>query len=450
MGERGRTGETTERVEEHGAPSTGKRREFAMAWFTDAGEVEFTILRGARLGIGRDKESRLRLDHPTISRQHAELRREGPIYVLRDFESTNGTWLNGVRVEHTAIAAGNVLRFGDCVGVVLNVDPEVDKLAFAMLAPGLWGGPTLASAIQQAKTAAPTSVPIVLVGETGTGKERVARALHHWAGRSGPFNPINCSTVPVGLAEAELFGHQRGAFTAAECARNGYFQVAHEGTLFLDEIAGLSLEVQAKLLRAVETGEVSPLGSAETTRVDVRIVAASEERLELLVAQRRFRADLAARLAGFVVELPPLRKRREEVPGLFLSFLRRHASGTVPGVSPVLIEWLCLRDWPGNVRELELLARKLLALHAAEPTLELSFAEALCEGGVASRRQSESGEASVSGTHRAFRDRRESDFHRLKGALERTEGNLKAAAESIGISRRRAYRLLEAAKHGTR
>ena len=106
------------------------------------------------------------------------------------------------RVEHAPIRAGSVLRFGDCIGVVLNVDPEVDKLAFAMLAPGLWGGPTLASAVQQAKTAASTSVPIVLVGETGTGKERVARGLHHWSGRSGPFNAINCSTVPAGLAEA--------------------------------------------------------------------------------------------------------------------------------------------------------------------------------------------------------------------------------------------------------
>jgi transcriptional regulator with AAA-type ATPase domain len=445
----GGTGETTQRAEDGRSGSTLGRPELAVAWIAESGTVELSILRGARLKIGRDKSAQIRLDHPSVSRLHAELYRQGPIYVLQDLESTNGTWLDDARAEHAAISAGCVLRVGDCIGVVLNLEPGVDEPAFANLAPGLWGGPTLSAAVRDAKTAATTNVPIVLVGETGTGKERIARALHGWSGRSGPFHAIGCSTVSPALAEAELFGHQRGAFPGAESSRRGHLLAAHRGTLFLDEIADLTLEVQAKLLRAVETGEVSPLGGTGTTLVDVRIIVATFERLEALVEQKRFRPDLAARLAGFVVQVPALRERREEIPGLFASFLRKHSTGSVPRVSPALFEWLCLRDWPGNVRELELLARKLVALHAFEPLLRVDHAEPLCDGPAAPRARPSRQDAPLSGTQRAFRDRRESDFHRLKHALERTDGNLKAAAESIGISRRRAYRLIEAAKRET-
>ncbi len=313
---------------------------------------------------------------------------------------------------------------------------EVVSREFGSLAPGLWGGPTLARAIEKARASALSNVPIVIVGETGTGKERIARAIHHLSGRSGRFNAINCSTVPAPLAEAELFGHQRGAFTGAERARGGHFQAAHGGTLFLDEISDLSLDVQAKLLRAVEEGEVVPLGGTASTPADVRIVAASHERLDILVEQKRFRADLCARLAGFVVDVPPLRRRREEIPGFLLHLLEKHSTGVVPRVAPALVEWFCLRDWPGNVRELELTVRKLLALHPAEPLLRVSFAQALAEGGP-------EGSSSAPPVTLGFSDRRASDLHRLQQVLEGNGGNLKAAAEAIGISRRRAYRLLE-------
>jgi len=449
VSERGnRNGETTQRVLS-GTQSTAKQRELAIEWIVDSALAGFQVLRGAKVRIGRGQACELRLEHVSVSREHAELYRQGPVYALRDFESTNGTFLNGSRIEHAAIAAGDVLRFGDCVGVVVSVDESAGPLEFASLAPGLWGGPTLAAALGKARAAAASDLPIVIVGETGAGKERIARALHHWSGRSAPLCAINCSTVPASLAEAELFGHQRGAFTGAERARTGHFQAADGGTLFLDEVSELPLEVQAKLLRGVEMGEVTPLGGTEATRVDVRIVAATHEPLEALVKQKRFRADLAARLAGFVVEVPPLRARREEIMGFFLNLTAKHSSGPAPRVAPALVEWLCLRDWPGNVRELELMVRKLLALHGAEPVLRLSFAEELRESGSSPRTKPPVSNKKSSSTQLGFRDRRESDLHRLKRALEQTNGNLTAAAESIGISRRRAYRLLEPEKPDT-
>jgi transcriptional regulator of acetoin/glycerol metabolism len=435
------TESTTERIASaggHGAAPV----ELGIHWVVSGEYTALEFLRGARLRIGRGEDCHLRLEHASVSRHHAEIQRQGPIYVLHDAGSTNGTWLNGERAEHNALSAGDVLRFGECLGIVAKVDRDTPLLRFESLAPDLWGGPTLASALATAKAAARTDLPIVLVGETGAGKERVARALHHWSGRPGRFNAINCATVPAALAEAELFGHQRGAFTGADRVRAGHFQAAHEGTLFLDEISDLSLEVQVKLLRVVEAGEVVPLGGTVATPVNVRIVAAAHEPIARLVEQKRFRPDLYARLAGFEVKLPPLRERREEIPGLFWRLLEKHGSGPTPCVAPTLLEWLCLRPWPGNVRELELMARKLLAVCGADPVLRLDAALKVSAGAADPAPPAPSARSAALG----FRNRRESELHRLRLALAATNGNMKAAAERAGISRRRAYRLLDDAK----
>jgi DNA-binding NtrC family response regulator len=437
-----RSASITERVESVSELASG-RRELAIQWIVNSKLAGIAPLRAGRLRVGRGDDCHLRLEHASVSREHAELYRQGPIFALRDLQSTNGTWVNGVRVEHTAIAEGDVLRFGDCLGIVLGLEPDSATREFGSLAPGLWGGASLASAVANAKAAAQSDLPIVLVGETGVGKERIARALHHWSGRSGRFHAVNCSTVPVALAEAELFGHQRGAFTGADTSRSGHFQAGNGGTLFLDEISELSLDVQAKLLRAVEEREVIPLGTAAALRVDVRIIGAAHQHLDALVEQQKFRADLCARLAGFIVEVPPLRRRREEIPGLCLKLLEKHASGPAPRVAPALLEWLCLREWPGNVRELELMLRKLLALHGGESVLRLSFAQELAKTSFTTAA------GATPSAKSGFRDRRESDLHRLRQALTRTNGNLTAAAGAIGISRRRAYRLLDAAKSET-
>jgi transcriptional regulator of acetoin/glycerol metabolism len=431
------TANTTERLARTGGTGPTES-EFGIHWVIDASYSGLDILRGARLRVGRGVDCHLRLEHRSVSRHHAELQRQGASYALLDAGSTNGTWLNGVRTHQSALAAGDVLRFGECLGIVAKFEPGVSPRAFESLAPGLWGGTALATSLAMARAAATTDLPVVLVGETGSGKERIARALHHWSGRTGRFNAINCSAVPAALAEAELFGHQRGAFTGAERARMGHFQAAHEGTLFLDEITDLPLDLQAKLLRVVEAGEVVPLGGTAPTPVNVRVIAAAHEPIARLVEQKRFRPDLYARLGGFEVRVPPLRDRREEIPGFFVRLLEKHATGPVPRIAPNLLEWLCLRAWPGNVRELELMARKLLAVHADEPLLTLAGAQKL-DG--AAQRPAVRSEASA-----AFKNRRDSELQRLKLALAETNGNMTAAAERAGISRRRAYRLLDRTK----
>jgi transcriptional regulator of acetoin/glycerol metabolism len=415
--------------------------ELTIQWVLGSVYGERHPLRGARLRVGRGAECHIRLEHPSVSRDHAELQRQGPIVALRDLGSTNGTYLNGERTEHGVIADNDVLRIGDFVGIVRLSERVIEAQPFSELAPELWGGPSLRRVLETAEAAAETDVPIIVIGETGTGKERVARAIHYLSGRRGRFQPLNCSTLPEELAEAELFGHARGAFTGAERARLGHLRAADGGTLFLDELAELSLSIQAKLLRAVEQREVIPLGETRAVPIDVRIVAAAQEPLERFVEKKTFRADLHERLAGFRFDLPPLRARREEVPGLFFHLLDKYDAGGARKPAAKLLERLVLHDWPGNVRELELFTRKLLALHRREAVLRPSFAEGILKTAPERRPKSLS-------NLEPSRNRREHDLRRLNAALEAKDGNLSAAAASIGISRRRAYRLLGSRSNG--
>jgi transcriptional regulator of acetoin/glycerol metabolism len=391
-------------------------------------------LQGARLSVGRDEGAAIRLGGNGVSRLHAELYRQGPLYVLRDLGSTNGTWLGGRRVEHAPVVPGAVLRIGEWVGV-FSLRTE-DAAAFGEISPGLFGGAELNELFTPIKRAAGTNLPVLLIGETGTGKERLARAVHHASGRSGPFLAVNCAALPEQLAEAELFGYRRGAFTGAERASTGYFRAAHGGTLFLDEMPELSPALQAKLLRVVEDGQVLSLGESASVTVDVRIVSASSAPLAELVAQKKFRQDLAARLSGLEVLIPSLASRRADVAPLFAQFLKQQCGGRPPAVEARLIEALCLHDWAQNVRELELVARRLLAVHGHEPTLRRLHLPpalaALCDDRSSSDRPSA-----------PPRDRRDHDLLRLQQELKANGGNIKAAAEALGISRQRVYRLLD-------
>jgi transcriptional regulator of acetoin/glycerol metabolism len=423
--------ETTVREESSvGAPAS----RLALAWVWPA--VRLERLQGAQLSIGRDESAALRIDGGGASRQHAELYRQGPLYVVRDLGSTNGTWLGGRRIEHAPVSPGNVLRIGEWVGVFIQCEDEAPE--FGELAPGLFGGPELAKLLAPLQRAASSNLPVLLIGATGTGKERVARATHHFSGRNGPFLAVNCAALPEQLAEAELFGYRRGAFTGADRASPGYFRAAHDGTLFLDEMPELSPALQAKLLRVLEDGQVMSLGETAPVTVDVRIVSASQKPLRELVASGRLRQDLAARLNGLEVRIPPLAARRADVPRLFAQFLKHQSGGRPPLVEARLVEALCLHDWPENVRELELLTRRLLAVHGHEPTLRRQHLPAEL---VALNEDVSPGKRPSTPPQ----DRREHDLSRLKKELESNGGNVKAAAEALGISRQRVYRLLEEA-----
>jgi formate hydrogenlyase transcriptional activator len=221
---------------------------------------------------------------------------------------------------------------------------------------------------------APTDASVLLQGETGTGKELVARAVHDESLRKhGPYVKLNCSALPAGLAESELFGHERGAFTGAVSRTDGLFQQAHGGTLFLDEIGELPLELQPKLLRVLQEQEYERLGSGRTTRVDVRVIAATNADLRQMVLERRFRADLFYRLNVYSILIPPLRDRRDDIPLLATLFIRMLASRMnkeVREIAEEALELLKRHNWPANVRELRNFIERAV-IHSSGPRLEI-------------------------------------------------------------------------------
>jgi DNA-binding NtrC family response regulator len=383
---------------------------------------------------------------------------DGSGWFVRDLGSKNGIHVNGARVTQAELGSGTVLRVGDCLGVARPVswEPDVFKGFCHPLARDLVGGPALEQALVPARWAAETDLPVVIEGETGTGKECAARALHEWSGRSGPFMGLNCAALPESLAESELFGHRRGAFTGADRNRTGYLQAADGGTLLLDEVTDLPLSVQPKLLRALELRQVVPLGESTPVSFDVRLVNASQEPLKRAVDEKRFRADLYSRLSGLTVRLPPLRERTEDVPGLFVHMLTRHGGQRIPRLDSRLVEAMCLHDWPFNVRELDLLARRLLALHSHEPALRRSHlppeilerkaqpapTEVIAGGAVVEPVGQQLSQRSAD-FRQLLEMRRHDELQALQLALRAHGGNVARAARQVGISRQRAYRLME-------
>jgi formate hydrogenlyase transcriptional activator len=211
--------------------------------------------------------------------------------------------------------------------------------------------------LRDVQVVAPTDAAVLIQGETGTGKELVARAVHERSSRSrGPFIKVNCAAIPAGLLESELFGHEKGAFTGAIAQKLGRFEMAHQGTLFLDEIGEIPLELQPKLLRALQEQEFERLGGNRTIQVDVRIIAATNRDLSAMVEENKFRADLYYRLAVFPLNIPPLRERRDDIPVLTRYFVHKYSRrmGRAIEIIPTQsIEALIGYDWPGNIRELQ-------------------------------------------------------------------------------------------------
>jgi formate hydrogenlyase transcriptional activator len=233
----------------------------------------------------------------------------------------------------------------------------------------------LRTVLREIDTVAVTNATVLVCGETGTGKELVARAIHVRGARaSGPFVRLNCAAIAPSLLESELFGHERGAFTGALARRIGRFELAHDGTLFLDEIGEMAMELQPKLLRVLQEREFERVGSGHTLATSARVVAATNRDLEAMVADRAFREDLFYRLNVFPICLPPLRERREDIPLLAESFVRRFARAlnkNVTSISPRTMSALQQHDWPGNVRELQNVLERAVIL-ATGPVLEVS------------------------------------------------------------------------------
>ena len=218
-------------------------------------------------------------------------------------------------------------------------------------------GPAFQAVLKSVQTVAPTDATVLITGETGTGKELVARAIHELSGRSkGSFVKVNCAAIPASLLESELFGHEKGSFTGAVAQKIGRFELAHQGTLFLDEIGEMPLELQPKLLRAIQDQEFERVGGNRTIRTDARFVAATNRDLKAMVEESKFRADLYYRLHVFPLHVPPLRERREDIPLLTRYFVQKHAQRMGRDIDTIptsVLDALTNYDWPGNIRELQ-------------------------------------------------------------------------------------------------
>jgi two-component system, NtrC family, nitrogen regulation response regulator NtrX len=287
-----------------------------------------------------------------------------------------------------------------------------------------------------------TDARVLITGESGTGKEVAANLLHAGSKRAGgPYVRLNCAAIPRDLVESEMFGHEKGAFTGATERRRGRFELAHGGTLFLDEIGDLSLEAQAKLLRALEGGEIERVGGHESIRVDVRILAATNHELRAEVAAGRFREDLFFRLHVIPLHLPPLRERREDVPLLVEHFMERGRRRTAlrpPRLLPTGMDALQRHDWPGNVRELANILERLAILHAGQNVGAAEIRALLAGGGGPPPPEPAAYHAE---DERTLSDRLDDyERHLLAGALAAADGSVAEASRLLRTDRANLYR----------
>ena len=313
------------------------------------------------LVLGREGDGAARLPHRTVSRRHAELLwdPDAGMHRMRDLDSHNGTWIDGRRIasDPTAIIDGTVLRLGDVLLVYeasRTVAPDAPSVSSDAIPGESFAARLLRSEVGRA---APDPSPVLLVGDTGTGKESIAREIHRLSGRTGALVAVNCAALARELVEAQLFGHMRGAFTGAADSQPGLFRAADEGTLFLDEIGELPLDLQPKLLRAIQESEIQPVGAARPIKVDVRIVAATNRDLAADTDSGAFRRDLYARIALWEIRVPPLRARRRDLLAwmdiLHRGWRSRRGSSRALELDPDAAEALLLAPWTENLRGVE-------------------------------------------------------------------------------------------------
>jgi DNA-binding NtrC family response regulator len=345
-----------------------------------AGLRELEIGRAAAPDVASPSAGKLvvKLADPRLSSRHARLSFVLGRWIVEDLGSKNGTAVNGSRISQATLADGDLVEAGHqhflfrehagarAVAPVLALDGASETPGLATTVPDL------AEAYARLAPIARSQVAVRIAGETGTGKELAARAVHGLSGRAGPLVAVNCGAIAPGLVEGELFGHRKGAFSGALDDRPGLVRAADRGTLFLDEVAELPRAAQAALLRVLQEGEVVPIGGVAPIRVDLRVVSATHRSLEAMTEAGDFRADLYGRLSGYRIDLPPLRARREDL-GLFVAaLLRRLAPERAASfaLEPRVARALLAHSWPGNVRELERVLGAAVAL-AADGTIAI-------------------------------------------------------------------------------
>jgi sigma54-dependent transcription regulator len=405
----------------------------------DLGDVdEVTLGRSeARTAQRRDeggvKRLRLGVPDPWASSEHARLRRTDGGWSCEDLGSRNGLLVNGKRVNSAQLGDGALIeightffRFVAALPTSADAPADLEGSELADRPPGLRTlVPTLAQHLLALGRIAASPLTVLVTGETGTGKEVIARAIHEASGRPGAFVAVNCGALPATLVESELFGARRGAYSGATSDRPGLVRAADRGTLFLDEIGDLPLPAQVALLRVLQEREVLPIGGTQPQKVDLRVVSATHRDLATLVAQGRFRSDLYARLAGFVLKLPPLRERREDL-GLFVAELLERTGAPEPSFTLEAARALLTYEWPLNVRELD---------------QRLQAAVALADGGTIDREHL--GELSLPTPEPPLDDEHRERRQRLIDLLGEHAGNVSAVATAMGLSRMQVHRWLK-------
>ena len=410
----------------------------------DGGSAVRTLEVGKPVVVGRGDDCDLQILHASVSRRHAEIA-FGPPLTVRDLGSANGTRLAGrivLKSSADVVAFGEAIEIGAAILVVQPTAEHLGVSASATSAGADVGAPAGAGMdrVRQLTTlVAPTGIPVLLLGETGVGKEITASAIHAASPRAArSLVRINCAAFNEALLESELFGHERGAFTGAVTAKPGLLEEADGGTLFLDEIGELSPGLQAKLLRVLEDREVRRVGATKGRAIDVRFIAATNRDLPGEVQRGVFRADLYFRLNGVSIRIPPLRERRGEIIPLAERFFAEAcARAKVPTavVAPDVARALMSYAWPGNVRELRNVAERAVLLASGGPvdTRQLVFEEGPSSSAILGGASREALPAQV---ERLERDR-------VAAALEETGGNQTLAAKLLGITRRQLIGRIE-------
>ena len=399
-------------------------------------------LEGGKARVGSGSGAHLQIADRAVSRLHCEIEVSGDTVILRDLGSRNGTFVGEARVRDADVQIGAVVRVGgSAFRVELGEEPS-----FVTISPRSSFGEVVGGSVEMRQAyavlerVASTASTVLVQGETGTGKDVVARAIHSESPRSkGPLVPVDCGAIPETLFESELFGHVRGAFTGAVGNRVGAFEEANGGTLFLDEIGEMPLSLQAKLLRAIESRSIRPVGAPKEVPVDVRIVCATNRKLAQMVNEGTFREDLYYRLAVVEVALPPLRARRDDIPAIAQQLHAKLTGRTTP-LPDSFVASLVTRPWPGNVRELRNYIERAVALGMTEPSSAPAPLPAPAQA-------LPSGVDAIVPLHLPLKEARlawTSAFESIyvRAMLQKTGGNVTRAADLAGVNRRFLQRLV--------
>ena len=418
--------------------SRGARRRWVVHGVYGAAAGSRWVIEGGQLLLGRSPGPGVTvLPDGQASRQHVAFTASAAVVRVEDLGSTNGTWCGGHRIDRPVdLCAGAVVRVGQSLLVLAQ--ETADDLPPPPGDLGILGRSGAVAELRRVVAlAAPSHLPILVLGPTGSGKELISRAVHTCSRRRGELVVVNSAALPSTLVESSLFGHRRGAFTDARADEPGAFVRADGGTLFLDEIGDMPLDAQAKLLRTLETGEVVPVGGSRPLRVDVRVVAATHR--PVVGQDATLREDLYARVAGVVVQVPRLADRREDVFTLFDAF---SGAGGSARFDVHAAEQLLLYGWPRNIRELKRVAERLELLHGAEPVWTGEHLGELAASGVSvgappDHDEGADDEAAVGGDPAIpWPPTRES----LQALLDDCGGNVSLAAERVGRNRKQIYR----------